>query len=208
MPSTADTAPRCRPRRLAPTAALCGAAALLLACEDPPTARPLPPPPPVTETPAVTPDAPDAPDPDPKLDAIQRMYADYRADFPGVPEVNADQAAASEPGRPVVLVDCREPWERAVSSIPGAVTPEQLRADPGRYADTRVIVYCTIGYRSGLAARELRHEGFDAYNLVGGVLGWAHSGRGFTTPTGEPTDRVHVYGRRWSLLPEGFEPVY
>lgn len=38
--------------------------------------------------------------------------------------------------------------------------------------DQKVVACCTIGYRSSQYARKLRHEGFNAYNLEGGILGW------------------------------------
>ena len=45
--------------------------------------------------------------------------------------------------------------------------------------------------------------------LVGGLLGWAHAGGEVVDPgTLEPTRRIHVYGRRWNLLPAGWSGVW
>jgi hypothetical protein len=67
-----------------------------------------------------------------------------------------------------------------------------------------IVVYCTIGVRSGRYTKKLIRKGFDAHNLAGGVLAWAHSGGEFVDLKGNRTDTVHVYGEEWDLLPPGY----
>ena len=137
--------------------------------------------------------------------ALARGYEDQ---LPPVPQLTADALlprVTSADATPVVLVDCRAPHERAVSTLPGAITPDQLDADPQRYAGAELVVYCTIGYRSSRLTGELRERGFAAANLRGGVLAWAHAGGKFVDARGGPTARVHVYGEPWDLLPAGYE---
>lgn len=143
-----------------------------------------------------------------KDEQIARMYDEYRADFPDVPEMTVAEYLAKEDAEDVVLVDVREPEEQAVSMIPGALTKEEFEFRKQEYKDDTVITYCTIGYRSGVYAQELREAGFNALNLKGSVLSWAHAGQPFQTPAGEDTNRVHVYGKAWNLLPPGYEPVW
>jgi len=84
---------------------------------------------------------------------------------------------AQRAGRPVVLVDCREPWEWDIVHLPGAVLIPlgQLssRADEvPRTGD--VIVYCHHGVRSRRGAAILRHAGVEAArSLAGGIDEWA-----------------------------------
>lgn len=107
----------------------------------------------------------------------------------------------------LILVDVRSPAERDVSVITGAISLaelEQLRPIP----KVRVIVYCTIGLRSGHAARALRARGYDAFNLRGGVLAWLAAGGALVDRQGKPAQRVHVYGRRWNAVPASFESVW
>lgn len=149
---------------------------------------------------------------------IARMYSDYKENaFSEIPDLAIDDARAladslaetSTRGDDVVWLDVRAPRERRISQLPGAIdreTYEKRRAD---LAGHPVIAYCTIGYRSGLAARDLRRQGVDAYNMAGGILAWAHEGGDVVDGrTGEPTRRVHVYGWRWNLLPEGWKGVW
>jgi len=76
-----------------------------------------------------------------------------------------------------VLVDVREPHEREIVAIPGAVGVPlaELEADPlavgadGR----RVVLHCRSGERSGRALAALRAAGrTDAVHVRGGVLAW------------------------------------
>jgi rhodanese-related sulfurtransferase len=142
-----------------------------------------------------------------RVQRVESMYAAYRLGFPLVPE--QDVAALVENGVPegALLVDVREPAEREVSMLPGAITREAFEADREAFRGKVVIVYCTIGARSGLYAKGLRAEGFDARNLPGSVLAWSHAGGTFVNAAG-PTRRVHVYGPEWSLLADGYEATW
>ena len=78
-----------------------------------------------------------------------------------------------------VLVDVREPGEREVVIIPGAlpIPLAQVRSGEGDvladYADgIPVLVHCKSGARSAEAVRLLRERGLDAVDVTGGVLAW------------------------------------
>jgi sodium/bile acid cotransporter 7 len=140
--------------------------------------------------------------------AIERMADDYEKAYPDVPEMSPEELAEAMEDDGPVVVDGREPEEIAVSRIPGAIPLDELDREAVKESGRRVVVYCTIGYRSGLCARDLRDEGIDAWNLRGSILAWAHAGEPLVTPEGEPTQRVHVYGPKWALAPSGYESVY
>lgn len=135
---------------------------------------------------------------------LEALIADVEEDVGDVPVIRASTLlqAASEDKSPILL-DVRSDEERAVSVIAGAVTDSES-IPPG----AEVVVYCTVGLRSGVAARELRERGVDALNLRGGILSWIAAGGGVVDASGKPTRRVHVYGRRWDVVPEGFEAVW
>ena len=65
------------------------------------------------------------------------MYEGYRAAFAGVGEIEVEELEAGEGGA-VLLVDCREDRERAVSMIDGAIARADfetaLADDPARSA--------------------------------------------------------------------------
>lgn len=139
---------------------------------------------------------------------IGRLYEGYRKEFPGLAERTAPDILNDPEWRETVFVDVRDPVERAVSGLPGALTPEAVERDPVLYACRRLVAYCTVGYRSGVWARTMAQRGFDVANLPGGILAWLHAGGLLAAPDGRPTRTVHVYGRGWDLAPVGFESTW
>ena len=137
------------------------------------------------------------------------MYGDYkRESFPQVIDVEPRLAMDLAKRQAVVFVDVRTPEEQGISMIPGAVTEEQFLSNLERYTDKIIIGYCTISYRSGKLAQELKEKkGVTMYNLRGGLLAWLHDGGKIVDPKGE-TKRIHVYGRKWNLAPSSFETLW
>ena len=81
-----------------------------------------------------------------------------------------------EPGKLVVL-DVREPWERKLCELPGAIAIP-MREIPARTAelpkDAEIAVLCHHGIRSQQVALYLERAGFDKLNnVVGGIAAWA-----------------------------------
>jgi adenylyltransferase/sulfurtransferase len=92
-----------------------------------------------------------------------------------VPEVDAEEARRLvEAG--AQLIDVREPWEWAISHIPGAVLipmaevgSRRSEIDPAR----PVVVHCAVGARSAQVVQSLRRAGYSkAVNLAGGIVDW------------------------------------
>jgi len=142
-----------------------------------------------------------------KRTRIDELYRGYRKDFPDVRDIDAQEAMRLLQEGKALFIDVREPKEQAVSMLPSAVTAEEFLKDPGRYADRVLIGYCTISYRSGKLAQQLAAKNITALNLRGGILAWAHAGGKLQDRDGE-TRRIHVYGRKWDLAPQGYETVW
>lgn len=93
-------------------------------------------------------------------------------------DLHPDEFAAwRDAGREVTLVDCREPWEHALVSLPGALLiPLGTLADRADEVprDKPVVVYCHHGVRSRHGAHLLRMRGVvEARSLAGGIDHWA-----------------------------------
>jgi rhodanese-related sulfurtransferase len=106
----------------------------------------------------------------------------------------------------LVLIDVRKPREQEVSMLPHALTTTGF-AEKFRHGipkEKRLVVYCTIGYRSGKYAEELAKQGIKAENLEGGVLAWSFAGGKFLVrdAKGEwsETNRIHVYDPEWNIV--------
>lgn len=136
------------------------------------------------------------------------LYDGYKKDFPEAAEMRPEEALKLWREGGVVFIDARSEAERAVSTLPGAVSEQDYLADPGRFAGKQAVIYCTIGYRSGVLVQKLAAKGIAAANLAAGILGWLHAGGPLVDASGAPTRRVHVYGRTWDLAPLAYTAVW
>ena len=100
-----------------------------------------------------------------------------------------------------VLLDAREPEEYAVSHLPGALCLGYDKVDwkvlEGIDPQARIIVYCSVGYRSERIGEQLLAKGYKrVYNLYGGIFDWAN--QGYPLYQGDKTvQKVHPYNRSW-----------
>ncbi len=105
------------------------------------------------------------------------------------------------------IIDVRTEEERSVSIIPGAMTIGEFERRAFEFTNKPILVYCTVGCRSGAYVRKLEKLGIKSFNLRGGVLSWANSGKMFVTTAGGTTNRVHVNSKKWNVLPSGYDGV-
>lgn len=142
-----------------------------------------------------------------KKEIVYQMYADYKSkDFPKVIDILPQQAMELMQTGQVVFVDTRKAAEMNVSMLPKALTKAGFLHNPLKYKHLTIIAYCTIGYRSGLFAKEMKIKGITVHNLAGGIVAWALEGGRVFDANGE-TKRIHVYGKKWNYLPHGYEAV-
>ncbi len=112
-----------------------------------------------------------------------------------------------------IIVDVRDPAEFAVSHAVGArsLPLETLTKDgwPRDWpSDRPIIVYCTVGYRSGKAAEILSKSGLSAENLAGGILALAEADEALVDDRGR-TLRVHTWSKDYAwMLPPHYEAIW
>jgi len=140
---------------------------------------------------------------------VERMAAEIKAEHPDVATITAAALKDNLSTGNFILVDVRTDKERAVSTLPGAITAKDFEARMEELlAEGRTVVaYCTIGARSSSYARRMGKRGITMLNLEGSVLAWTHAGGDFVSGS-VPTRRVHVYGRGWNLAADGYETVW
>jgi adenylyltransferase/sulfurtransferase len=127
---------------------------------------------------------------DPQTQPITELV-DYEA-FCGVVSEEAQQAASGstitaaelkqllDSGKPIELIDVREPAEWEIVSIPGAklVPKDQiLRGDAlaSLPQDRQIVMYCKTGVRSAETLAAVKSAGFaDAVHVQGGVSAWVN----------------------------------
>jgi rhodanese-related sulfurtransferase len=81
--------------------------------------------------------------------------------------------------RPIQLIDVRQDHEFEAGRISGArhleLTQLAARADTIE-RDRPIVFYCRSGTRSAMATDAFVQAGFDAHNMVGGLLAWEAAG--------------------------------
>jgi rhodanese-related sulfurtransferase len=103
----------------------------------------------------------------------------------GRPSVPSVQAAAVPSD--AFLLDVREDDEWAAGHVDGALhiplmdLPDRIGEVP---TDQPVTVVCRVGGRSAQATTWLVQQGYDAYNLDGGMFAWASAGRAMVCDSG------------------------
>ena len=132
-----------------------------------------------------------------------------------VPQVKADSLNSwlHNDGQPLVLLDTRTPKEFAVSHLPTAqlVDYDRFKAKDVQHIpkDAKVVVYCSVGYRSERIGEKLQKLGFtEVYNLYGGIFDWKNTGHQVMNPAQAPTDSVHTYNKAWSKWLQNGVRVY
>jgi rhodanese-related sulfurtransferase len=119
--------------------------------------------------------------------SIDDLLTDARA---RLERVTPEEAAKAVDERDALLVDTRPEWQRREEGeIPGALLIErnhiEWRLDPASDAripeavdhDVEVIVVCSEGYASSLAAASLQDLGLHrATDLIGGFRAWREAG--------------------------------
>jgi rhodanese-related sulfurtransferase len=94
---------------------------------------------------------------------------------PGVADYTPQQVAELLAEGEIQLIDVRQSYEHDAGRIAGDRLIElmQLGAEVDSLDPARpVVFYCRSGARSAMAADALRGAGFDAHNMVGGLLAW------------------------------------
>jgi len=142
-----------------------------------------------------------------KHQKVESLYDGYKTNFPDVLDLTPRQAMDFIADQKTVFIDTREPEEQQISMLPGAITEKEFLNNYKSYEDHVKIAYCTISYRSGVFADNFQKRGIPVYNLRGGILAWVHAGGKVYDQSGE-TYRIHVYGQKWNLAPERYEPVW
>lgn len=142
-----------------------------------------------------------------KLQTIEKNYLKSQLKFKEVAEITAEQLLQRIDSDDLVIVDVRELQEQEISMLPGAITSQEFEQNRSDYQCKTVVVYCTIGYRSGLYAQKLCASGCDVLNLKGAILSWTHVGGELVDANG-PTKRVHINNPKANLVAEGYEPVW
>lgn len=75
--------------------------------------------------------------------------------------------------------------------------------------DQRIVVYCSVGYRSEKVAEKLIELGYkNVSNLYGGIFEWMNQHKPVVDTMNEETNRIHAYDETWGIWLTQGEKVY
>lgn len=117
-----------------------------------------------------------------------------------------------------VFLDARAQKEYEISHLKDAIwvgyddfSIKRLQNLP---KDAKIIVYCSVGYRSEKVSEKLLAEGYaDVANLYGGIFEWSNAGQKVYHKKNEKemeeeTQKIHTYNKEWSIWLEKGEKWY
>ena len=101
------------------------------------------------------------------------------------------------------FLDAREKKEFQTSHIPEALhigydffSISNLDGVP---KESKIIIYCSVGYRSEKITQRLIKEGYtNVFNLYGSIFEWANQEYPLEDERGNTTREVHTYNKAWS----------
>lgn len=126
-----------------------------------------------------------------------------------VPVIKSKQVnSLIEKNKTVVFLDARELNEFKISHIKDAkhvgYSDFSLTSIASIPKNSMIVVYCSVGYRSGKIGAQLREAGFTSvFNLYGGIFDWANNGNEVYIDN-KVVRKVHPYNNKWGkwLKPE------
>ena len=128
-----------------------------------------------------------------------------------VNEVYVDQV--DDDDSTTVFLDAREKAEYAVSHIKNAIWVGYDDFDLNRVAEVdknkKVIVYCSIGYRSEKVGEKLTIAGYkNVSNLYGSIFEWVNQDKPVYDLDGNITEKIHAYDKVWGIWLNKGKKVY
>ena len=118
-----------------------------------------------------------------------------------VPVISVDEL--NDQLNDVKIFDTRELKEYLISHLPNAVHIgfNDFKKDIFEKInkDEKIVLYCSVGYRSEKIGNKLQKMGFkNVYNLYGSIFEWANKGYPVENFTNKNTKEVHTYNEKWS----------
>lgn len=128
-----------------------------------------------------------------------------------VQEISVNELSAKSTG--VIFLDAREKEEYDVShlkdAIPVGYDHFDIRSVKNIPKDARIVVYCSVGYRSEKVAEKLSNAGYlHVANLYGGIFEWVNEDHPVYDLSGKATENVHPYDVTWGLWLKKGKKVY
>lgn len=120
-----------------------------------------------------------------------------------VPLIHSEELSERLAENEILILDTRSLEEFQISHLPNALFMDYNTFDSkkveGINRNSKIVVYCSVGYRSERIGENLLDMGFtDVRNLYGGIFDWVNHKNTVVNQAGIKTDSVHTYNKDWS----------
>lgn len=127
--------------------------------------------------------------------------------------IGSKDLAARQKYEHFVILDARQKEEYDVSHIRGAkyvgYEDFELSRVSGITKTKTIVVYCSIGKRSGDVGEKLKSAGYDdVLNLYGGIFDWTNHGMEVVNDENESVRCVHPYNKVWGIWINNYDKCY
>jgi len=116
-----------------------------------------------------------------------------------MPSISVSELAQNK--EEYIIFDSRNQREYETSHIQGAqwIGYDRLQNSVIKKVpkDQKIVVYCSVGYRSERVTYQLRRRGYEnVVNLYGSLFEWVNQGHEIEDSEGKPTRQVHTYNEK------------
>lgn len=103
----------------------------------------------------------------------------------------------------IYILDARELSEYNISHLPNSIhigfEGINLNSVQSKInKKSKIIVYCSVGYRSGVIAEKLKKLKYNVFNLKGGIFAWSNKNNMLLDKNNKTTKKVHGFNLEWS----------
>lgn len=120
-----------------------------------------------------------------------------------VPLITSEELTEGNTSDDFVFLDTRSKEEFDISHLKKAqlIDYESFQKKDVKHIpkDAKIVVYCSVGYRSERIGERLINMGYkNVQNLYGGIFDWKNKDFEIVNKIELPTDSVHTYNLLWS----------
>lgn len=111
------------------------------------------------------------------------------------------------------IIDTRSKEEYLTSHLPNAIFIDYKNFNIKEIVtkldrSKTQVVYCSVGFRSGVISDKLAERGFTTLNLFGGIFEWSNRKFKLINSNDKTTQKVHTYNKQWSKWIQNGDIVY
>ena len=128
------------------------------------------------------------------------VYSLIENRFPNTPTVDIETVERWQKSDETLFVDVRDEKEYSVSHLKRAKNWTSISDFQNVPKDKRILLYCSVGYRSAKLVHALQRKGYtQVYNFKGSIFAWVNAGKPVYLFE-EKTPFVHPYNDIWGQL--------